>query len=69
MKLVFVIAIVAVAMIGVMIPSSFAIHHQSSDTLPESFTVSETPNAPFQLNSTLQSQHTMRVNESVMHVI
>ena len=46
LKLVFIIAIVAAAMIGVMVPSVFAIHHQSSDTLPESFTVSETPNVP-----------------------
>ena len=33
-------------MIGVMVPSVFAIHHQSSDTLPESFTVTEIHNAP-----------------------
>ena len=46
LKPVFIIAIVAVTMIGVMAPSVFAIHHQSSDKLPESFTVSETPNAP-----------------------
>ena len=48
MKSVFIIAIVAVAMIGMITPNVFAIHHQSSDTLPESFTVTETPNAPFQ---------------------
>ena len=48
LKPVFIIAIVAVAMIGVMVPSSFAIHHQTSDTLPKSYTVTETPNAPFQ---------------------
>ena len=45
LKLVFIIAIVAVAMIGIIIPNVFAIHHQSSDTLPESFTVGETVNA------------------------
>ena len=45
LKLVFIIAIVAVTMIGIIIPNVFAIHHQSSDTLPESFTVGETVNA------------------------
>ena len=45
LKPVFVIAIVVVTMIGIIIPNGFAIHHQSSDTLPESFTVGETPNA------------------------
>ena len=46
MKSVFTVAIVAVVMIGMITPNVFAIHHQSSDTLPESFTVTETPNAP-----------------------
>ena len=37
-------AIVIVAMIGMITPNVFAIHHQSSDTL-ESFTMTEIPNA------------------------
>ena len=32
-------------MIGMITPNVFAIHHQSSDTLPESFTMTEIPNA------------------------
>ena len=51
LKSVFIIAIVVVAMIGMITPNVFAIHHQSSDTLPESFTVNETPNAPSNLSS------------------
>ena len=45
MKSAFIIAIVIVAMIGMITPNVFAIHHQSSDTLPESFTMTEIPNA------------------------
>ena len=45
MKPAFIIAIVIVAMIGMITPNVFAIHHQSSDTLPESFTMTEIPNA------------------------
>ena len=45
MKSASIIAIVIVAMIGMITPNVFAIHHQSSDTLPESFTMTEIPNA------------------------